>query len=184
MIDALTFLLGALVPVALMAAQRGEQADLEQLFARLRASRDAPSARALSEQIWQVWMRHDDPKVNDLMTRGVEAMAQHEYAQALPCFDEITRRDPSFAEGWNKRATVRYLLADYAGSVRDIKQTLALEPRHFGALAGLGAVYLLIANDRGALDAFEAILALNPHLESVRKQVDALRDELGESDGG
>ncbi len=183
MIDVLAMVVGAMAPVALLAARRSAETELDRLFARLRAAPNAASARALSEQIWQCWMHHDDPEVNALMERGIRAMAERDYEAALPCFDEVVERDPHFAEGWNKRATIRYLLADYAGSVRDIKRTLALEPRHFGALAGLGAVYLLIANDRGALDAFEAILALNPYLDSVRKQVEALRGELGEGEG-
>ena len=101
---------------------------------------------------------------------------------AIAEFDALVSVAPNFAEGWNKRATALYLAGRYTESVRDIQRTLALEPRHFGALSGLGTIYLIIANDRGALDAFEAVLALNPHLEGVRRQVESLRNDLG-SDG-
>ncbi len=176
----LLLLLGLFAPVVFLAARR--ETELDRLFARLRASADLTAARAITDQIWDVWLRHDDAEVRSLMERGIRAMESKTYDPALTCFETVTRRAPGYPEGWNKCATVRYLKGDYAGSVRAIKQTLALEPRHFGALAGLGAIYLLIANDRGALDAFEAVLALNPHLDSIRRQVETLRGELDEED--
>jgi tetratricopeptide (TPR) repeat protein len=125
-------------------------------------------------------MWHPDPSVRKLMDKGVGAMQREDYAEAHTIFDAVVAQDPDYAEGWNKRATVRYLAGDYAGAVRDVKETLRREPRHFGALSGLGSIYLVIANVRGALDAFEHVLALNPHLESVRTQVRELRRALDE----
>lgn len=170
-----------LIPVALMATQRRPAADLDALFAQLRTSKNAASARTIIEQIWECWIYHDDPDIRVLMDQGLLDIENQRYEQALKTFDDVLERDPDFAEAWNKRATVRYLLGQYAGSVRDIKRVLALEPRHFGALSGLGTIYLIIANDRGAVDAFEAVLALNPHLDGVRRQVEALRNALGGS---
>ncbi len=177
--DALDFAFAMLLPVVLMATQRRPAAELDALFAQLRASKNAASARVIIERIWECWVHHDDPAICALMERGLQDIEQHRYDRALKAFDEILERDPGFAEAWNKRATARYLVGHYAGSVRDIKRVLALEPRHFGALSGLGTIYLIIANDRGALDAFEAVLALNPHLDGVRRQVETLRDALG-----
>ena len=173
------FVFAMLIPVVLMATQRRPAAELDVLFAQLQASRNAASARTIVERIWECWIHHDDPDIRALMDRGLRDIEQGRYDQALKAFDEVLERDPDFAEAWNKRATVRYLAGHYAGSVRDIKRVLALEPRHFGALSGLGTIYLIIANDRGALDAFEAVLALNPHLDGVRRQVEALRETLG-----
>lgn len=177
--DALDFAVAILVPFVLMATQRRPSAELDALFAQLQASTSAASARTVVERIWACWLHHDDPGIQRLMDRGLRALEAQRYAQALKVFDEILERDPGFAEAWNKRATVRYLMGQYAGSVRDIKRVLALEPRHFGALSGLGTIYLIIANDRGALDAFEAVLALHPHLTGIRRQVEALREALG-----
>jgi tetratricopeptide (TPR) repeat protein len=177
--DALDFAVAILFPVVLMATQRRPAAELDALFAQLQASASAASARAIVERIWACWLHHDDPGIQRLMNRGLRALEEQRYGQALKVFDEVLERDPDFAEAWNKRATVRYLMGEYAGSVRDIKRVLALEPRHFGALSGLGTIYLIIANDRGALDAFEAVLALHPHLTGIRRQVEALRQALG-----
>ena len=168
-----------LIPVILMATQRRPAAELDALFAQLRASKNAASARPIVEQIWDCWVYHDDPGIRTLMDQGLLDIERGHYDQALKTFDKILERDPDDAEAWNKRATIRDLIGQYAGSVRDIKRVLALEPRHFGALSGLGTIYLIIANDPGALDAFEAVLALNPHLDGVRRQVEALRETLG-----
>ena len=172
----------AVLPAVLMAAQRRPDDELDTLFARLRTSGSAASAQALIERIWACWMAHDDPDICAWMEQGIDALEARRFDEAQQAFDAIIERDPGYAEGWNKRATVRYLTGFFAGSVRDIKQTLALEPRHFGALSGLGTIYLIIADDRGALNAFEAVLALNPHLEGVRRQVESLRDAL-DADG-
>ena len=169
----------AAVPIVLMAAQRRKKTELDALFAALRTSDGVASSRAIIGRIWECWLTHHDPDVRALMQQGIRAMEEHHFDEALQAFEAVIERDPEYAEGWNKRATVRYLIGSYAGSVRDIKKTLALEPRHFGALSGLGTIYLIIANDRGALDAFEAVLALNPHLEGVRRQVESLRNDLG-----
>ncbi len=176
--DFLDLALVAVVPVVLMAAQRRPGPELDALFARLRASDGTASAHALIERIWARWMAHDDPDIRAWMEQGIEAMEERRFDEARQAFDAVIERDPAYAEGWNKRATVHYLTGFFAGSVRDIKQTLALEPRHFGALSGLGTIHLIIANDRGALDAFEAVLAINPHLEGIRRQVESLRKNL------
>ena len=86
--------------------------------------------------------------------------------------------EPDFAEAWNKRATVHYLMGDYVASVHDIQQTLALERRHFGALSGLGMIYEAIGRPSAALRSFEAALAINPHLDATRQRIEELRREL------
>lgn len=174
--------LAALLPALLMAMQRKPEAELDVLFAQLRTASGKASAQRLIERIWACWMAHDDPGIGALMKQGIEAIEAQHFDEALQAFDAVIERDPAYAEGWNKRATVHYLLGTYAASVRDIKRTLALEPRHFGALSGLGTIYLMIANNRGALHAFEAVLAINPHLHGVRRQVDALRQALDTED--
>jgi tetratricopeptide (TPR) repeat protein len=151
---------------------------LERLFARLQATSSRAEAQAAQLQIWQIWIESDDSQANRLMRSGIEAMAARQNALALQYFDRLVERAPDFAEGWNKRATVHYLMDDYAASVLDIERTLELEPRHFGALSGLGMIYDAIGEPAAALRSFEAAVAINPHLEGPRQRIEALRREL------
>ena len=94
-------------------------------------------------------------------------------------FTEMVEKKPEFAEGWNKRATVRYLARNFEGSIADIDKTLALEPRHFGALSGLGLVYLAMGNEAKALAAFKRALAVHPHLPGTADKIEELEERLG-----
>jgi tetratricopeptide (TPR) repeat protein len=151
---------------------------LEDLFARLQTTSSRAEAQAAQQQIWQIWIEADDSLANRLMRNGIEAMAARQNALALQYFDQLVEQAPDFAEGWNKRATVHYLMDDYAASVLDIERTLELEPRHFGALSGLGMIYDAIGKPAAALRSFEAAVAINPHLEATRQRIEALRRQL------
>jgi tetratricopeptide (TPR) repeat protein len=109
------------------------------------------------------------------MARGSEALARRDHLEARDAFDELVRRAPDFAEGWNKRATLHFVAGDYRASVEDIRRTLALEPRHFGALSGLGLIYLAVDRPKAAARSFEAALAIHPHLSGARAQVEMLK---------
>jgi tetratricopeptide (TPR) repeat protein len=151
---------------------------LEGLFARLQATSSRPEAQAAQQQIWQIWIECDDSLADRLMQGGIQAMASRQHGLALQYFDRLVERAPDFAEGWNKRATVHYLLDDYEASVLDIERTLELEPRHFGALSGLGMIYDAIGKPAAALRSFEAAVAINPHLDGTRQRIDTLRRQL------
>jgi tetratricopeptide (TPR) repeat protein len=153
---------------------------LDGLFERLRAIPGAADAKAIEQQIWQIWLESDDATVNRLMRQGIAAMSLRQLGLALDRFDRMVEHAPAFAEGWNKRATVYYLMGDFEASVVDIERTLGLEPRHFGALSGLGLIYDAIDRPGAALRSFEAALKLNPHLEGTRDRVEELRRMLGE----
>ena len=112
------------------------------------------------------------------MLRGLQAMAEDDEDQAVAAFNEIVEQKPDFAEGWNKRATAYFIMGDFDASVADIERTLQLEPHHFGALSGLGQIYLALDNKTAALKAFEAALAINPHLTSVKAAVESLKKQL------
>jgi tetratricopeptide (TPR) repeat protein len=112
------------------------------------------------------------------MAAGMEAMAEGELAKAIEAFDVVVELDPGFAEGWNRRATAHFLAGNDEASIGDIRRVLALEPRHFGALSGLGMILARSGQPQAALRAFEAALAVNPHLVGARIQVEALRRAL------
>src|SRR5690606_683806 len=113
-----------------------------------------------------------------LMRDGIAAMTRGDYTHALAKFDQMVIIAPGFAEGWNKRATVHYLLGNDARSLADIAKALALEPRHFGALAGRGLVYVRLKDERRALEAFEEALAIHPNLASAAANAEQLRKIL------
>jgi tetratricopeptide (TPR) repeat protein len=148
---------------------------LDGLFARLQATSSRTEAQAAEQQIWRIWIESDDGLANRLMQGGIEAMVSRQHALALDFFDRLVERAPDFAEGWNKRATVHYLMQDYQASVFDIERTLELEPRHFGALSGLGLIYDAIGEPAAALRSYEAAVAINPHLDGTRQRIEALR---------
>jgi tetratricopeptide (TPR) repeat protein len=168
------------IAIGCMGPALADQQDfrLEGLFARLQTTSSRPEARAAQQQIWQIWIECDDSQADRLMQGGIQAMAARQHGLALEYFDRLVERAPDFAEGWNKRATVHYLMDDYEASVLDIERTLELEPRHFGALSGLGMIYDAIGKPAAALRSFEAAVAINPHLDGTRQRIDELRRQL------
>ena len=114
-----------------------------------------------------------------LMQQGMGAMTRGDNPAALRSFDQIVKIAPNFAEGWNKRATVHYLLGNYGESLRDIDETLKLEPRHFGALSGRGLVYIELDEEELALHSFEAALQIHPLLLGASHNAEVIRRRLG-----
>lgn len=175
-VTATLLVLGSLGPGVARADQNDPR--LDPLFERLHAAESRAQARSIEREIWRIWHKSDDPTVNRLMAQGVRALARRELAQALTRFDQMVKRAPEFAEAWNRRATVHYMMGNYRASVGDIQRTLTLEPRHFGALSGLGVIYDGIQQPAAALRSFEAALEINPHLDRTRKRVEQLRREV------
>jgi len=160
------------------AEARQDDPRLKDLFAELKTATSSFEARVIETKVWKIWIENGDPRIDALMDRGMNAMSVDDTETALAAFSEVVRLDDSFAEGFNKRATVEFMRHDFAASVADIERTLALEPRHFGALAGLGQVFLAMNDKPAALKAFEAALAIDPRLESVQKAVTELKQQL------
>ncbi len=177
-------LLVALVTVAgalASAAVRADQTDvrLAGLFERLAMAPDPASALPVEAEIWRLWLESGSAAIDVLMGRGIAAMAAGDLKAAIALFGEVVESAPRFAEGWNKRATAYYLNDELDASVADIRATLALEPRHFGALSGMGLIFLRTGDARGALAAFEAVLEVHPQSPGARQRVEALRSRLG-----
>jgi tetratricopeptide (TPR) repeat protein len=160
------------------AEARQDDARLKDLFGELKTATSTLEARVIEAKIWKIWTQNGDPRIDALMDRGADAMLVSDTDTALAVFNQVVKLDDTFAEGFNKRATVEFMRHDFAASVADIERTLQLEPRHFGALAGLGQVYLAMHKKAAALKAFEAALAIDPKLEHVRETVDELKQQL------
>ncbi|RED49694.1 tetratricopeptide repeat protein [Aestuariispira insulae] len=161
------------------AADQNDQR-LPPLFAELKARISLAQAKLLEAQIWSIWGNHGREDVERLMQRGIQAMGSGQLVNAIDLFQEIIRIDPDYAEAWNKLATVRYMLGEFEQSVEDVDRTLDLEPRHFGALAGLGMNFEALGNAKAAINAYRRALEVNPYLFSVRKRLKVLEDGLPE----
>ena len=156
---------------------RADQNDpqLDQLFRQLLDAPDEAAARPIEQRIWALWISHNDSAVNSLMETGLGQMSRRDYGSALETFEVMVGLAPEFAEGWNKRATVHWLLGNYQDSLDDIDKTLALEPRHFGALSGRGLVYINLEEWELALQAFDDALDVYPQMVGPRVNADAIR---------
>ena len=147
---------------------------LDELFAELHAIGDPLRALRIQQTIWGVWTESGSETVDLLLGKGTQAMAQGEFDKALALFNSVIEIAPEFAEGWNKRATLYYLMGWHEASIQDIDRTLNLEPRHFGALSGLGLVNLALDRLDDALQAFERALEANPHMPNARDHIELL----------
>ncbi|WP_341705659.1 hypothetical protein [Ferrovibrio sp.] len=155
-------------------------AGLDSLFDQLYAAASPLEGRRIEGRIWQAWMQSGSDTVDALMKGGMTVMDKGDLKRAEDIFSAMIELQPDYAEAYNKRATVRFLAGNYAGSVADIERTLKLEPRHFGALSGLGAIMERLDNLPEALRAWRRALAANPFLadapeklKEIRRRIDA-----------
>lgn len=151
---------------------------LNDLFAQLKTAPAPNAARALEGQIWGIWLKTPHGTAQTLLNKGIERMQAGDLATALAAFTHVVDAAPDFAEGWNKRATVYYLMEDFEASLKDIVKTLELEPRHFGALSGRGLIQVRLRNPKAALEAFEAALEHHPQAAGAKSNAEALRQIL------
>ena len=138
---------------------------------------DPRRAAEAAAALWQRWHQSGDPALDVLLHRGIQAMERQELPDAEQTFTRLIETAPSFAEGWNKRATVRYMAQDFRGAIADCRETLARNPNHFGALSGQGLCHMALGEYREAADLFRRTLGVHPHLDSARQN---LRVALGE----
>ncbi len=154
---------------------RAEQ--LDRLFARLIKSADASEGLRMEQSIWNLWMTSDSPTADALLAQAMKASAARETAAALSILDKVIEVHPGYAEAWNKRATVYFLIGRYNDSLKDIDKVLELEPRHFGALSGLGMIKRQQGDLAGARAAFSEALSYNPHMEGVKRALEEIESE-------
>jgi len=180
---ALAFLTSTMSGGGFLAGPRFSQALADQtdkrlpdLFSELKKAPDADTAAAVETKIWQIWFESGNAELDALMAEGSDAMESDDYKTALDRFNQIIAKRPDFAEGWNRRATLYYLMGEYKKSLADIDRTLKLEPRHIGALSGLGLVNTQLDKFEAAADAFKRVLAISPQNMSAQRNLDAIRE--------
>jgi hypothetical protein len=149
---------------------------LDQLFTLLKAAPNSDVATAVEKRISAIWLKSGSDTI-DLLTKWADdAIDAENYPLALDYLDRITTLKPDFVEGWDKRANVYFMMEDYGRSLADLEHVLALEPRHFGALAGLGTIMHAIGQDGKALVAYKQALEIDPNLDTVKEAIQQLRD--------
>ena len=151
-------------------------------LAALRGDDPALAARA-EATLWEIWCGSGIPEVDRLLRQGIEAMERRELAEAVALFSRIIERVPEFAEGWNKRATARYVAEDYTGAVADCEETLARNRHHFGALSGQGLCHMALGQFREAAALFRRALTVHPHLTSANHNLAAALSEAVRGNG-
>ena len=144
---------------------------------------DAAVVAAAEATLWQIWSRAGDPRVDALFAEGVRAMEKRDWLAAVSLFGQVIEAAPQFAEGWNKRATARYLAEHYASAIADCEEVLRLNPLHFGALAGRGLCHVALGQSTEAASCFRRALAIHPRLEGVRENLRRVLQQLLRGNG-
>ncbi|MDJ0614437.1 MAG: hypothetical protein QNJ29_12260 [Rhizobiaceae bacterium] len=151
---------------------------LDRLFDKLRKDPRKSSANATARMIWREWSFSGSRSVDLLMSWAARAMGAKDYSKAQDLLDHVIVLAPDYAEGWNRRATLYYTIDDFGKSLADIETTLALEPRHFGALSGLAAIMQRIGKEEEALEAWYKVLEIYPANQQAQQAVITLEEEL------
>jgi tetratricopeptide (TPR) repeat protein len=167
-------LLAACLPSAALAA---DDTKLDDLFSRLLTAQADEAAR-IEQEIWIEWSKSGSPAMDLLLQRGRDSMEAGDTETAIGHLTALTDHAPEFAEGWNARATAYFQAGNYGPSVADIERTLALNPRHFGAMSGFGMILEQAGQPERALVVYRAALAIHPHLAGVLESVERLEIEL------
>ncbi|HWV53269.1 tetratricopeptide repeat protein [Pseudorhodoplanes sp.] len=163
-------------PEKLPKVPRGQ--DIEFLFGALKAAPSPEAAKAVEGRIWALWMVTPSDTASLLMDRVRKAVEVKNLDLAIQLLDSIVVLRPDYIEAWNRRATLHYMRKDYTQSIEDIRQTLAREPRHFGALAGLGMILQELGDDKRALEIFRKAVEVNPHLPRIPDLIKSLTEKV------
>ncbi|GJL80994.1 MAG: hypothetical protein DHS20C01_06280 [marine bacterium B5-7] len=174
----LCFVVALIFATTVKADQNDPQLDV--LFEQLHTIKDEKPGLDITAKIWSIWHETDDDVTENLLQNGIALMSTGLNDAALEMFDRVIEHAPTFAEGWNKRATVLYLMDRNEDSLYDIRRTLELEPRHFGALSGLGMIYLEAGQYQAALVAFKNAEKVNPFPPGIRENIKRLETLIKE----
>lgn len=155
-----------------------KQARLDQLFSDLKRERNEKAAERIAGNIWSEWSQSGSASIDLMMQWSQKAVEGQKFDAALDFLDQVVTLQPTYAEGWNRRATVHFMMKNYGKSMSDIDHTLQLEPRHFGALSGLAQIMALTGHKQSALEAWQKVLAIYPMMRSAQDQVGTISEEL------
>jgi tetratricopeptide (TPR) repeat protein len=155
-----------------------KQGRLDQLFAELKRERNEKAAERIAGRIWNEWNQSGSASVDLMMQWAQKATQDQKFDVALDFLDQVVTLQPDYAEGWNRRATVHFMMKNYGKSMADIDRTLQLEPRHFGALSGLAQIMAETGHKQSALEAWQKVLTIYPMMRSAQDQVSTLSEEL------
>jgi tetratricopeptide (TPR) repeat protein len=159
-------------------ADSGPEDRLDTLFAELKRERNEKTAERIAGRIWEEWSRSGSASIDLMMGWSKTAMDSKKFDVALDFLDQIVTMEPDYAEGWNRRATVHFMMNNYAKSMSDINHTLQLEPRHFGALSGMGQIMKSSGRSELALQAWQRVLDIYPMMRGAQNEVATLSEEL------
>jgi tetratricopeptide (TPR) repeat protein len=166
-------------PDKLPKAPKGDRTrNIDFLFDALRAAPDADIAKQVENRIWAIWLASGSDTADLLMSRVKAAIEAKDTKLAIQLLGSIIDIRPDYIEAWNRRATLFFALKDYGRAMTDIQEVLNREPRHFGALAGLGMILEEVGEDKQALDAYRKALAVNPHMQKIPEHVKALTEKV------
>jgi tetratricopeptide (TPR) repeat protein len=166
-------------PTDLPKPQRGDRTrNLDYWFDALKVAPDEASAKAVEDRIWALWLASGSDTANLLMSRVKTAMEAQDLDLAVSLLTAIIEIKPDFTEAWNRRATIYYLKKEFGRALDDIRQVLAREPRHFGAMSGLGMILQEYGDEKNALAVFRRALAIHPHLQKIPEMVKQLAEKV------
>ena len=154
---------------------------LNNLFKKLNETENQDEIRDLISDIWNIWYEVDDPKVIEYFEKGIQAMNLRNYPLAIRFFNNLIEEDPNFAEGWNKRATVHFMMGNFDQSMQDIIKTLELEPRHFGALDGMGLIFIHQGQFQQAIDVYDKMLEIFPFSVKTMDKKERIKSFISQS---
>jgi len=166
-------------PTDLPRPQHGDRTrNLDFLFGALKAAPDAASAKQVESRIWALWVASGSDTANLLMTRVKTAIEANDLNLAVQLLDAVVKIKPDYIEAWNRRATIHYMRKEFGESLQDIRQVLIREPRHFGALSGLGMILQEFGDEKRALEAFRRALEIHPNLQKIPDMVKTLSEKV------
>ncbi|MCO5064661.1 MAG: hypothetical protein M9924_09605 [Rhizobiaceae bacterium] len=177
----------ALIPPTHAAEQDGRpvlkggqthQQKLDQLFNELKRAQNERTANRVASHIWQEWANSGSANIDLMMDWSKKAMDEKKFDIALDFLDQVVTMRPDFAEGWNRRATVHFMMHNFSKSMADISQTLELEPRHFGALSGMAQIFKMRGSKQMAFNAYQRVLEVYPMMRDAQNEVATLSEEL------
>lgn len=166
-------------PKDLPRPQRGDRTrNLDFLFGALKAAPDDDSAKLVENRIWALWLSSGSDTANILMGRAKSAIDSNDLDLGLQLLDALIRLKPDYVEAWNRRATLHYMRKEYGESMEDIRQVLIREPRHFGAMSGLGMILNEFGDEKHALEVFRRALEINPHMSKIDEMIKSLTEKV------